>query len=83
MEVSPYKEVLDSRWHWRRFQFLINATLEPVLVLWSDLVADPILLCNIGSYLYHSKSTLLSPSTFSLFRLWLPMQKHKSTVYIM
>ena len=59
-------------------------TLEPVLVLWSDLVADPILLRNIWSYPYHSKSTLLSPSTLSLFRPWLPMQGHKGTVvYIM
>jgi len=56
---------------------------EPVLVLQSDLAADLILLCNIGSYPYHSKSTPLPPSTFLLFRPWLPMQEHEGTIYIM
>jgi len=58
-------------------------TPEPVLVLWSDPVADPILHSNIGSYPHHFKSTLLSSSAFSLFRPWLPMQGHEGTVYIM
>jgi len=58
-------------------------TPEPVLVLQSDPVTDPILLCNIGSYSHHSKSALLSPSALSLFRPWLPMQGHEDTVYIM
>ena len=47
-------------------------TLEPILVLWSDLAADQILLSNIWSYPHHSKSTPLPPSTLSLFRPWLP-----------
>jgi len=47
-------------------------TPEPVLVLWSDPVADQILLSNIWSYLHYSKSTLLPSSTLSLFRPWLP-----------
>ena len=47
-------------------------TPEPVLVLWSDPVADPILHSNIGSYPHHFKSTLLSPSTLLLSRPWLP-----------
>jgi len=47
-------------------------TPEPVSVLWSDPAANQILLCNIWSYPYHSKSTLLPPSTLSLFRPWLP-----------
>jgi len=55
-------------------------TPEPVLVLRSDPVADPILLCNIGSYSHHSKSTPLPPSTFSLFRPWLLTQEHEDTV---
>ena len=55
-------------------------TLESVLVLQSDPVADLILLHNIGSYFHHSKSTLLPPSALSLFRPWLPMQGHEDTV---
>jgi len=58
-------------------------TLEPILVLQSDPVADPILLRNIGSYPHHSKSTPLPPSVLSLFRPWLPMQGCEGTVYIM
>jgi len=59
-------------------------TLEPILVLRSDPVADLILCSNIGSYLHHSKSAPLPPSTLSLFRPWLLMQGHKGTVvYIM
>jgi len=34
----------------------------------SDPVADPILLCNIGSYSHHSESTPLPPNTLFLFR---------------
>ena len=49
-------------------------TPEPVLVLWSDPIADPILLRNIGSYPHYSKNTLLLPSALSLFRPWLLMQ---------
>jgi len=48
--------------------------------LQSDPVADPILLCNIGSYSHHSESTLLPPNILSLFRPWLPMQGHEDTV---
>jgi len=55
-------------------------TLEPVPVLWSDPAANPILLCNIGFYSHHSKSTPLLPNALSLFRPWLPMQGHKDTV---
>jgi len=55
-------------------------TPEPVPVLQSDPAADPILLHNIGSYSYHSESTLLPPSALSLFRPWLPMQERKDTV---
>ena len=47
-------------------------TLEPVLVLWSDPAADQILLSNIWSYPYHSKSTPLPSSALLLFRPWLP-----------
>jgi len=47
-------------------------TPEPVSVLWSNPVADQILLCNIWSYPHHSKSTLLPSSTLSLFGPWLP-----------
>jgi len=47
-------------------------TLEPMLVLWSDPVANQILLCNIWSYPHYSKHTPLPPSTLSLFRPWLP-----------
>jgi len=131
------KEVLDSRWHRRRFQFLIKwkgfsrehnswevasdvkapdlvveyyqkhpaiprhicqtdfdtlfkpgtiasrrsnlregvnvrgpLTRDPILELWSDPAADPILLHNIGSYFHHSKSTPLPPNVLSLFRPW-------------
>ena len=46
----------------------------------SDPVANPILHSNIGSYFHHSESTPLPPNTLSLFRLWLPMQRHKDTV---
>ena len=56
-------------------------TLEPILVLWNDPAADQILLCDIWSYPYHSKSTLLPFSALSLFRPWLPnagMQGHCS-----
>jgi len=55
-------------------------TLELVPVLWSDPAADPILLRNIGSYFYHSESTLLPSNTLSLFRPWLLMQGCKDTV---
>ena len=48
--------------------------------LWSNPVADPILLCNIGSYFHHSESTSLPPNALSLFRPWLPMQRHEDTV---
>jgi len=55
-------------------------TPEPVPVLRSDPVADPILLYNIGSYSYHSKSTPLPPNALSLFRPWLPIQGREDTV---
>jgi len=55
-------------------------TPEPVLELQSDPVADPILLCNIGSYSHYSESTPLPPNAPSLFRPWLPMQGHEDTV---
>ena len=55
-------------------------TPEPVPVLWSDSAADPILLCNIGSYSHYSESTLLPPNALSLFRPWLPMQGREDTV---
>jgi len=55
-------------------------TPEPVLVLWSDPAANPILLRNIRSYSHHSKSTPLLPNALSLFRPWLPMQGRKDTV---
>ena len=47
-------------------------TLKPILVFWSDPAADQILLCNIWSYLYCSKHTLLPPNALSLFRPLLP-----------
>jgi len=47
-------------------------TLEPILVLQSDPVADQILLHNIWSYFHCSKCTLLPSSALSLFRPWLP-----------
>jgi len=47
-------------------------TLEPVLVLQSDLAADQILLRNIWSYFYCSKHTPLPPNALSLFKPWLP-----------
>ena len=56
-------------------------TPEPVLVLQSDSATDQILLSNIWSYPYYSKSTPLPPRTLSLFRPWLPnagMQGHCS-----
>jgi len=56
------------------------ATPEPVPVLWSDSVADPILLRNIGSYSHHSESTPLPPNALSLSRPWLPVQGHEDTV---
>jgi len=59
-------------------------TPEPILVLWSDPAANQILLCNIWSYPYCSKCTLLSPNALSLFRPWLPkagMQGH-CNIYI-
>ena len=52
----------------------------PNLRLWSDPVADLILLCNIGSYSHYSESTPLPPNALFLFRPWLPMQGHKDTV---
>jgi len=55
-------------------------TPEPVLDLWSDPIADPILLRNIRSYSHHSKSTPLPPDVLSLFRPWLPMQGHEDTI---
>jgi len=55
-------------------------TLEPIPVLQSDPAADPILLCNIGSYSHHSESTLLPSNALSLFRPWLLMQRRKDTV---
>ena len=56
-------------------------TPEPISVLRSDPAADQILLYNIWSYPYHSKSTPLPPSVLSLFRPWLSnagMQGHCS-----
>jgi len=56
-------------------------TLEPILVLWNDPAADQILLRDIWSYPYHSKSTPLPSSALSLFRPWLlnaGMQGHCS-----
>ena len=47
-------------------------TPEPVLALWSDPVADQILLCNIWPYPHCSKCTPLPPNALSLFRPWLP-----------
>ena len=55
-------------------------TPEPIPVLQSNPAADPILLCNIGSYSHYSESTLLPPNALSLFRPWLPMQGHEDTV---
>jgi len=55
-------------------------TPEPVPVLRSDPTADPILLCNTGSYSHYSESTLLSPNALSLFRPWLPMQGREDIV---
>ena len=52
----------------------------PNTPLRSDPEADPILLCNIGPYSHHSKSTPLPPGTLSLFRPWLPMQGYEDTV---
>ena len=47
-------------------------TPELVLALWSDPVADQILLCNIWPYPHCSKCTLLPPNALLLFRPWLP-----------
>jgi len=55
-------------------------TPEPVPVLRGDPAADPILLCNIGSYSHYSESTPLPPNALSLFRPWLPMQEREDTV---
>jgi len=59
-------------------------TLEPILVLQSDPVADQILLHNIWSYPHCSKHTPLPPNAVSLFRPWLPKagtQRHYN-IYI-
>jgi len=55
-------------------------TPEPVLVLWSDPVADPILLRNILSYPHCSKCTLLPLALFHCSDPSYQMQGHEDTV---